>query len=95
MARAYDLARAFTEFLRNRRGFLLTKWIRQAEQDGPKHVNNFPGFLRGDLDAVTAGLTLHRSSGVVEGHVNRARTLKRAMYERVLHPPPDPHPHPG
>jgi transposase len=42
-----------------------------------------PGFLRQDLDAVTAGLTLAWSSGVVEGHVNRVKTLKRAMYGRA------------
>ncbi|MEU9328412.1 hypothetical protein AB0D91_32245 [Streptomyces canus] len=31
-----------------------------------------------NLDAVTVGLTLPWSSGVVEGHVNRVKTLKRA-----------------
>ncbi|MER6150876.1 hypothetical protein [Streptomyces hirsutus] len=35
------------------------------------------------LDAVTAGLTLPWSSGVVDGHVNRVKTLKRAMYGRA------------
>ncbi|WP_285530267.1 transposase [Streptomyces lavendulae] len=83
ITRACDLARAFAELLRNRRGFLLTEWIRQAEQDAPKPISGFAGFLRGDLDAVTAGLTLHWSSGVVEGHVNRVKTLKRAMYGRA------------
>ncbi|MFK0202955.1 ISL3 family transposase [Streptomyces lavendulae] len=83
IARACDLARAFAELLRNRRGFLLTEWIRQAEQDAPNPISGFAGFLRGDLDAVTAGLTLHWSSGVVEGHVNRVKTLKRAMYGRA------------
>ncbi|WP_412079450.1 ISL3 family transposase (plasmid) [Streptomyces xanthophaeus] len=83
IARACDLARAFAELLRHRRGFLLTEWIRQAEQDAPKPVSGFAGFLRQDLDAVTAGLTLHWSSGVVEGHVNRVKTLKRAMYGRA------------
>jgi len=33
--------------------------------------------LRRDQDAVTAGLTLPWSSGVVEGHVNRIKMLKR------------------
>ncbi|MFC9293936.1 transposase [Streptomyces sp. NPDC057011] len=83
IARACDLAGAFAELLRNRRGFLLTEWIRQAEQDAPKPVTGFAGFLRQDLDAVTAGLTLHWSSGIVEGHVNRVKTLKRAMYGRA------------
>ncbi|MFD3760867.1 ISL3 family transposase [Streptomyces sp. NPDC058622] len=83
IARACDLARAFAELLRHRRGFLLTEWIRQAELDAPKPVSSFAGFLRQDLHAVTAGLTLHWSSGIVEGHVNRVKTLKRAMYGRA------------
>jgi transposase len=82
IARACDLARAFAELLRNRRRFLLPEWIRQTEQDAPKPVSSFAGFLRHDLDAVAAGLTLHWSSGIVEGHVNRVKTLKRAMYGR-------------
>lgn len=49
----------------------------------PSPCKALPGFLRQDLDAVTAGLTLAWSSGVVEGHVNRVKTLKRAMYGRA------------
>ncbi|MFB6580857.1 transposase [Streptomyces sp. NPDC056402] len=41
--RARDLARTFAELLRHRRGFLLTQWIRQAEQDAPKQVSGFAG----------------------------------------------------
>lgn len=83
ITRACDLARAFTDLVRNRRGSFLLEWIRQAEQGAPKPMSGFAGFLRQDLDAVTAGLTLHWSSGVVEGHVNRVKTLKRAMYGRA------------
>ncbi|POX48291.1 hypothetical protein C3488_20825 [Streptomyces sp. Ru72] len=47
----------------------------------------FVGFLRQDLDAVTAGSTLPRSSGV-EGHVNRVNTLKGSgrRRRRLLRP---------
>ncbi|MER6418219.1 ISL3 family transposase [Streptomyces sp. NPDC001137] len=83
ITRACDLARTFADLVRHRRGYLLLEWIRQAEQDGPKPMQGFAGFLRQDLDAVTAGLTLVWSSGVVEGHVNRVKTLKRAMYGRA------------
>ncbi|MGD3112119.1 ISL3 family transposase [Streptomyces sp. YGL11-2] len=83
ITRAYDLARAFAELIRHRRGHLLLEWIRHAEQDAPKPMQSFAGFLRQDLDAVTAGLTLPWSSGVVEGNVNRVKTLKRAMYGRA------------
>jgi transposase len=83
ITRACDLARAFVDLVRHRRGYLLLEWIRQAEQDAPKPMKGFAGFLRQDLDAVTAGLTLPWSSGVVEGHVNRIKTIKRAMYGRA------------
>ena len=36
-----------------------------------------------DLAAVTAGLSLPYSSGPVEGHVNRIKTIKRQMYGRA------------
>ncbi|MEU6093090.1 ISL3 family transposase [Streptomyces sp. NPDC047085] len=83
ITRACDLARAFADLVRHRRGFLLLEWIRQAERDAPKPMQGFAGFLRQDLDAVTAGLTLPWSSGAVEGNVNRVKTLKRAMYGRA------------
>ncbi|MFE0460400.1 ISL3 family transposase [Kitasatospora sp. NPDC058965] len=83
LARACDLARVFRDLVRNRRGHLLLDWIRQAEQDSPGPIRSFAGFLRQDLDAVTAGLTLEWSSGIVEGHVNRVKTIKRAMYGRA------------
>ncbi|MFG2721738.1 hypothetical protein ACGFW5_26140 [Streptomyces sp. NPDC048416] len=35
-----------------------------------------------DRDAVIAGLTLPWSSGIVEGHVNRVKMLKRQMLGR-------------
>ncbi|MFF7887586.1 transposase [Streptomyces sp. NPDC020794] len=83
ITRACDLARAFADLARHQRGYLLLEWIRQAEQDAPKPMKGFAVFLRQDLDAVTAGLTLRWSSGVVEGHVNRVKTLKRAMNGRA------------
>ncbi|WP_438479285.1 transposase [Streptomyces asiaticus] len=83
ITRACDLARAFAYMVRHQRGYLLLAWIRRAEQDAPKPMKSFAGFLRQDLDAVTAGLTLPWSSGVVAGHVNRVKTLKRAMYGRA------------
>ncbi|MBV2155067.1 ISL3 family transposase [Kitasatospora sp. SUK 42] len=83
IARACDLARCFRDLMVNRRGSLLPGWIRQAEQDAPAPMRSFAGFLRQDLDAVTAGLTLEWSSGKVEGNVNRVKTLKRAIYGRA------------
>ncbi|GCB53143.1 hypothetical protein [Streptomyces sp. NL15-2K] len=60
ITRACDLARAFADLFRHRRGYLLLEWIRQAEQDAPKPMQGFAGSLRQDLDAVTAGLWFYR-----------------------------------
>ncbi|MFE5709615.1 hypothetical protein ACFQ7J_02115 [Streptomyces sp. NPDC056501] len=37
----------------------------------------------GDLDAVTAGLTLDWRSGTIEGAVNRIKKIKRQLYGRA------------
>ncbi|MFD7451828.1 transposase [Kitasatospora sp. NPDC059827] len=79
IAQVYDLARCFHDLMGNRLGALLHDWIREAEQDAPALMRSFAGFLRQDLDAVTAGLTLEWRSGKVEGNVNRIKILKRAM----------------
>ncbi|MGQ4390270.1 ISL3 family transposase [Streptomyces sp. SAS_270] len=80
---ACDLACAFTDLVRHRRGHLLGEWIRQAERCDLRPIHSFASFLRQDIDAVTAGLTLSYSSGVVEGHVCRIKLLKRSMYGRA------------
>jgi hypothetical protein len=45
-----------------------------------EHVRSFAHML---THAVTAGLTLPWNSGVVEGHVNRIKMLKRQMFGRA------------
>ncbi|MFF3579481.1 transposase [Streptomyces mirabilis] len=64
----------------HRRGHLLDEWIRWAEGCDLRSIRSFASFLRQDLDAVTAGLTLSYSSGVVEGHVCRIKLLERSTY---------------
>ncbi|MFD3580923.1 ISL3 family transposase [Streptomyces sp. NPDC058683] len=78
-----DLAREFTDMLRHRRGHQLRSWIQKAELSGPDAIGVFADSIRQDLKAVTAGLTLPYSSGIVEGHVNRIKTIKRQMYGRA------------
>ena len=74
---------AFAEMMTGRRGRELEKWIDAVTTSGPRELRSFVTGLRRDQDAVTAGLTLPWSSGVVEGHVNRIKMLKRQMYGRA------------
>ena len=78
-----DLVRDFADMLCHRRGKHLGAWADRAEASPISELRGFAKGLRKDWAAVTAGLTLHYSSGAVEGHVNRIKMLKRQMYGRA------------
>ncbi|WP_443072582.1 ISL3 family transposase [Streptomyces sp. RPT161] len=64
--------RSFAHMLTHLQGNQLPEWIKavSATTELPS-IHHFAQHLLRDLDAVTAGLTLHWNSGVVEGHVKR------------------------
>jgi hypothetical protein len=69
--------------MNERRGRDLEQWMTAAIATGEPALRSFVTGLRADQDAVTAGLSLPWSSGVVGGHVNRIKMLKRQMYGRA------------
>jgi transposase len=77
--------RAFAAMMCQLRGTQLESWITAVTSDDLPALHSFVTGLRRDHDAVTAGLTLHWSSGPVEGHVNRIKMLKRQMFGRAKH----------
>jgi hypothetical protein len=70
LATIRDLARGFTDLVRQRGGKRLNAWIEQAQQGSIPYISAFATGLYKDLKAVTAGLTTAWSSGAVEGNVN-------------------------
>ncbi|WP_437061143.1 ISL3 family transposase [Streptomyces sp. enrichment culture] len=76
--------RTFGHMVAHLQGDQLPAWIEAAVSttDLPS-LRHFAQHLERDLDAVTAGLTLPWNSGVVEGHVNRIKMLKRQMFGRA------------
>ncbi|WP_309230843.1 transposase [Nocardia sp. SYP-A9097] len=75
--------RAFATIMRHLRGRELEHWMKAVDAHNFPALHSFVRGLRRDLDAVTAGLTLPWSSGPVEGHVNRIKTIKRQMFGRA------------
>jgi transposase len=75
--------RQFAKILKTLTGQQLHQWITDVLADDLSPLHPFVGGLQRDLDAVTAGLTLHWNSGPVEGHVNRVKMIKRQMYGRA------------
>ncbi|MFD9225541.1 transposase [Streptomyces sp. NPDC060064] len=76
--------RTFAHMVTNLQGDQLPDWIESARAttDLPS-LSRFAQHLERDLDAVVGGLSLPWNSGVVEGHVNRIKMLKRQMFDRA------------
>jgi len=75
--------RTFGRMISELQGDRLPQWIKAVRADDLPSLHTFANGLERDLAAVTAGLTLPWSSGVVEGHVNRIKMIKRQMYDRA------------
>lgn len=61
----------------------LATWIECAQKTGIKELNQFGRYLRSDWQALENALVQTWSNGLVEGHVNRIKVIKRQMYGRA------------
>jgi transposase len=73
----------FAKILTGLHGDQLDGWIAAVEADDQPDLHSFVRGIKHDYDAVLNGLTMPWNSGVVEGNVNRLKTLKRQMYGRA------------
>lgn len=80
---AAGYVRDFGEMMAHRRGATLPAWIDAVDGSQLPGLTGFALHLLRDLDAVTAGLTVHWSSGGTEGAVNRIKKIKRQLYGRA------------
>ncbi|WP_374196993.1 hypothetical protein [Streptomyces sp. ISL-100] len=65
---------------RGRQGERLPDWLDAVRQDDRPSLHTLAAGIERDRGAVIVGLTLPWSSGVVEGHGNRIKMLKRQMF---------------
>jgi transposase len=77
------LAMRFRGLLRAGSRRKLERWIKDALQSGIYAMQRFARTLRQDIGAVRNAVTVSWSNGPTEGHINRLKTLKRAMYGRA------------
>ncbi|MFE2640331.1 transposase [Streptomyces scopuliridis] len=75
--------RSFAQILTERQGHRLPEWLDAVRRDDLPGLHTLAAGIDRDRDAVIAGLTLPWNSGVVEGHVNRIKMLKRQMFGRA------------
>jgi transposase len=81
--RLHELIRAFWEIVTCRKRDKLAGWMNSAQESGIMEMKYFVNGLNKDLSAVEAALTYEWSNGVVEGHNNRLKMIKRQMYGRA------------
>ena len=69
--------------VRQRQPERLDDWLERTAQSGIAPLAAFVNGVRRDYAAVKAGITFDYSNGPTEGHINRLKMLKRAMFGRA------------
>ena len=83
ISRIHSLGAAFASALRNRSQPDFALWLVQAEQSKFRPLLSFINGIRRDFEAVQAAFQLPWSNGLLEGHVNRLKFIKRQMFGRA------------
>jgi len=83
IAEAQILAQEFNRILKQRDGEAFPSWMERMSQSRIREMKSLAAGLERDRAAVAAALEYEWSSGPTEGHINRLKTLKRAMYGRA------------
>ena len=73
----YDLVQQFAQMLRTRTGEQLDAWLEKVRASQIRELQGFILGVERDKAAVVAGLTFPQNKGLVEGHVNKLKLIKR------------------
>jgi transposase len=79
----YELMQWFSRMIRLRCGEKFDQWLQAVETSAIPELHRFAKGLIRDKASVQAALTSALSNGMVEGFVNKLKTLKRRMFGRA------------
>lgn len=80
---AQQLALDFYRILKTKNKPQLNRWFTHVSESGPVELKRVAAGMEADAAAICEAITSKWSNGVVEGHVNRLKMLKRQMYGRA------------
>ncbi|WP_161977748.1 transposase [Dictyobacter kobayashii] len=83
LKQAYRLVQDFLDMVQKREGERLDEWLETVTKSGISELQSFASGIEKDKDAVRAGLTWSINNGMVEGHVNKLKLIKRQGYDRT------------
>jgi hypothetical protein len=78
-----EVIEGFVSLIRERRPLEFSGWLDRAQGSEVSEIGAFARRLGQDEAAVRSGIALDWSNGPVEGHVNRLKAIKRAMFGRA------------
>ena len=81
--RLYQVIQNFRHLLKERDSKQLTTWIEEALQCDILEIIKFAKGLQQSFDEVYNAFIYPYSNGLVEGHINRLKMLKRMMFGRA------------
>jgi transposase len=82
----YQFVQEFRYLLHHREGEKLDDWLANVTKSQIRELRSLVLGVERDKAAVVAGLTLPQNNGMVEGHVNKLKLIKRMMYGRAEFP---------
>lgn len=82
----YELVQQFRQMLHQREGKNLDDWLTKVYESQIEELVSFANGIEKDKAAVVAGLTWPQNNGLVEGHVNKLKLIKRMMFGRAAFP---------
>ena len=58
-------------------------WIEEAQKCMVKEIRDYADYIKNDKDAVLRACQTRFNNGLQEGTVNKAKAIKRGMYNRA------------
>jgi transposase len=83
IALGYDLLQRFRQLLKDRDLMALDHWLHDATESDISTFMALANGIKADWAAVEAAFRLPWSNGLLEGHVNRVKLIKRQGYGRA------------
>jgi hypothetical protein len=80
---AQHLPLGFYRILKTKNKPQLSRWFTHVSESGPVEIQRVAAGMEADAAAICEAITSRWSNGIVEGHVNRLKMLKRQMYGRA------------
>lgn len=79
----YVLAQVIKSIIRTGDKLNLQQWLVDAANSGFRQFKTFVNGIYADFKAVNNTLSFNLNNALLEGHVNRLKTIKRQMYGRA------------